>query len=80
MPSKTVMSRDSLVLEVVSPELLQRHLDLHYLHPEVTDALDEPLTKALGIESITTEHLLHIGRSIGQGWDSAENSGSFSKN
>ncbi|XP_059138506.1 uncharacterized protein LOC131926926 isoform X3 [Physella acuta] len=74
MPSKTVMTRDSLVMEVVSPELLQRHLDLHYLHPEVTEALDEPLTKALGIESITTEHLLHIGRSIGQGWDSAENS------
>ncbi|CAL1544092.1 unnamed protein product [Lymnaea stagnalis] len=74
MPSKTVVTHDSLVLEIVSPELLQRHLDLHYLHPDVAAVLNEPLTQALGIESVTTEHLLHIGRSIGQNWsnDSAD--------
>ncbi|BFZ19889.1 hypothetical protein BsWGS_22929 [Bradybaena similaris] len=69
MPSKTVIAKDSLVLEIISPESLQQFLGLYYLHPDVAAALDDPLIQALGIETVTTEHLLHVGQSIALNWD-----------
>ncbi|XP_055892730.1 uncharacterized protein LOC106068793 isoform X2 [Biomphalaria glabrata] len=74
MPSKTVICHDTLVLDIVSPQVLHQYLDLNYLHPDIAAflKLNEPLTKALGIESVTTEHLLHIGSSLAQYWDGAD--------
>ncbi|CAG5134711.1 unnamed protein product, partial [Candidula unifasciata] len=69
IPSKTVIAKDSLVLEIISPESLQRFLGLYYLHPDVAAALDDPLIQALGIETVTTEHLLHVGQSIALNWN-----------
>lgn len=68
LPSQTVMVHDSLLLEVVSPELLQRHLGLHYLHREAVGMLSPLLARSLGVETITSEHLLQIGRSLASAW------------
>lgn len=64
LPTQVVTVRDSLVHEVVSPEFLQRHLDLFFLHREVADVLNPTLIQCLGIESMTTSHLLQIGKVI----------------
>ncbi|XP_059167842.1 uncharacterized protein LOC131949848 [Physella acuta] len=66
IPSKTVITHDKLVLRMISPERLQKELDLYYLHPDVAKVLSEPLLHALGINSVTAKHLLHLGQSISQ--------------
>ncbi|KAK0061751.1 protein NO VEIN isoform X6, partial [Biomphalaria pfeifferi] len=74
MPLKTVICHDTQVLDIVSPQVLHQYLDLNYLHSDIAAflKLNEPLTKALGIESVATEHLLHIGRFLVQHWDGAD--------
>jgi hypothetical protein len=64
LPTQVVTVKDSLVHEVVTPEFLQRHLDLFFLHREVADVLNPTLIQCLGIESMTTSHLLQIGKVI----------------
>ncbi|XP_005090510.1 uncharacterized protein LOC101857532 isoform X2 [Aplysia californica] len=72
-PSQTIICQDSLVREIVSPELLQHQLGLFYIHQDVLGALNEALTRALGVSSITVERLLHIGRFNGLNWDNSGN-------
>ncbi|KAL8608369.1 hypothetical protein ACOMHN_002602 [Nucella lapillus] len=68
LPSQTVMVQDALVHEVISPELLERHLGLYYVHREVASMLSSALTRSLGMESITSEHLIQVGRSLASAW------------
>ncbi|KAK7114721.1 uncharacterized protein [Littorina saxatilis] len=68
LPSQTVMVQDSLVREVISPELLERHLGLHYVHRDVAAMLSPLLTRSLGVESITSDHLIQVGRSLVAAW------------
>nr|KAG5712633.1 hypothetical protein BaRGS_029688 [Batillaria attramentaria] len=68
LPSQTVMVQDSLLLEVISPELLQRHLGLHYLHRDAAAMLSPLLARSLGVETITSDHLVQIGRSLASSW------------
>lgn len=69
IPSQTIIARDPLTREVVTPELLQKHLSLFYLHRDVSEALNPTLTQSLGIESLTTEHLLQIGKALITEWN-----------
>lgn len=62
------MVQDSLVREVISPELLERHLGLHYVHRDVVAMLSPLLTRSLGVESITSDHLIQVGRSLVAAW------------
>lgn len=71
IPSKTVITHDKLVLKMISPERLQKELDLYYLHPDVAKVLSEPLLYALGINSVTAEHLLLLGQAISQNFKDA---------
>ncbi|CAG2195996.1 unnamed protein product [Mytilus edulis] len=64
LPTQVVCVKDSLVHEVVTPEFLQKHLDLFYLHREVADMLNPTLIQCLGIESLTVNHLIQIGKAI----------------
>ncbi|XP_076448916.1 LOW QUALITY PROTEIN: uncharacterized protein LOC143285481 [Babylonia areolata] len=68
LPSQTVMVQDALVHEVISPELLEHHLGLYYVHREVAAMLSSALTRSLGVESITSEHLVQVGRSLVAAW------------
>ncbi|RUS70891.1 hypothetical protein EGW08_021345 [Elysia chlorotica] len=73
LPSQCVFVRDSLVQEVVSSELLRHHLGLHYLHPELSSVLDQPLADVLGVQGLNTSHLLEIGGFISQNWSGQGN-------
>ncbi|KAK3589090.1 hypothetical protein CHS0354_017428 [Potamilus streckersoni] len=64
IPSQTVRVRDPLVHRVITPELLQKHLNLYYLHSDVAAMLNPTLTECLGIEMLTTEHLIQIGKTM----------------
>lgn len=64
LPTQVVTVKDALIREVVTPEFLQKHFDLFYLHREVTDMLNPTLIQCLGIESLTTNHLIQIGKAI----------------
>ncbi|CAC5410109.1 unnamed protein product [Mytilus coruscus] len=64
LPTQVVTVKDSLVHEVVTPEFLQKHLDLFYLHREVADMLNPTLIQCLGIESLTVNHLIQIGKAV----------------
>lgn len=72
MPSKAVICKDRLVRQIVSPEVLKRHLDLYFLHEDVVNALDSSQIESLGVEKITTEHLLLIGQSATVNWSNDE--------
>lgn len=63
-----VRVKDPLVLEVVTPDLLKDTLNLFYLHRDVAATLNSSLTHSLGIESLNTEHLLLIGKSLSLQW------------
>jgi len=64
IPSETVTVSDPLIREVVTPEVLQKHLNLFYIHRDVSEALNKNLTQYLGITHITTDHLIQIGKSL----------------
>ncbi|KAL3859496.1 hypothetical protein ACJMK2_009715 [Sinanodonta woodiana] len=64
IPSQTVRVRDKLVHRVITPELLQKHLNLYYLHSDVAAMLNPTLTQCLGIEMLSTEHLIEIGKTM----------------
>lgn len=68
LPSQTLMVQDSLVRQVISPELLEQHLGLHYVHREVASMLSPLLIRSLGVETITTDHLIQVGRSLIASW------------
>lgn len=68
MPSQTVMVRDHMIREVISADLLQKHLNLFYLHADVAAMLNESLTQSLGIQALTTEHLIQIGKAMSLNW------------
>ncbi|KAL3859494.1 hypothetical protein ACJMK2_009713 [Sinanodonta woodiana] len=70
IPSQTVRVRDKLVHRVITPELLQKHLNLYYLHSDVAAMLNPTLTQCLGIEMLTTEHLIQIGKTMIQNIES----------
>ncbi|KAK3086464.1 hypothetical protein FSP39_018803 [Pinctada imbricata] len=72
IPSQTVTVHDPLVLEVVTPELLKSTLNLHYLHRDVAAILNPSLTQSLGIECLTTDHLMLIGKSFVSAWEKGE--------
>jgi len=64
MPSQTVRVRDPLVRSVITPELLQTHLNLFYLHRDVASMLNTTLSSCLGIETLTSEHLFQLGKAL----------------
>ena len=62
MPSQLVYSRDPLVREVITSQQLHNLLSLDYLHAEVTACLSPALMQSLGIHSLSTQHLLEVGK------------------
>lgn len=54
--------------EVATPEMLQKLLNLYYVHSDMTHLLNSSLAHSLGIEKLTTDHLLKIGEAIATTW------------
>ena len=64
MPSQLVTSRDPLVRTLVSGALLREHLSLDYLHHGVAEVLNPALMASLGVQVLTTQHLMELGKVI----------------
>ena len=68
LPSQTVSVPDALMREVATPEMLQKLLNLYYIHNDMTNLLNSSLAHSLGIEKLATDHLLKIGEAIAASW------------
>lgn len=62
LPCKAVFCQDSTTLEFITPALLEEHLGLRYLHSDIAPALNPTLRSRLGIETLSSKHLLEIGK------------------
>lgn len=63
-PSQVVVAEDYLVQELISDQILNRYLSKHYLHPDLKPYLHGPLREVLGIETISSRHLIDIAKAI----------------
>jgi hypothetical protein len=77
LPSQMVICHDPLIQQVISPEMLEHHIGLFYLHNAVTSSNNTPLLQSLGIKQISTQHLLDIGKSLAKQWQDEEVEGLF---
>jgi len=64
LPSQLIITPSQLVRDVVSSALLRRHFDYDYLHRDVAATLNRQLVTSLGVQTLSTEHLLEIGKTI----------------
>lgn len=62
LPCKAIFCEDSTVQELITSALLEEHLGLSYLHPEMVPALNPTLRSRLGIETLSSKHLIEIGK------------------
>ena len=51
-----------VVKRLLPPVSLKRHLGLYYLHPDVASAINPALSVKLGIEELSSSHLIDIGK------------------
>ena len=61
LPTEAIFSEDSMIQELITPALLKEHLGLSYLHPEIVPALNPTLRFRLGIETLSSKHVMDIG-------------------
>jgi len=64
LPSQLIIVSDPLVRDVVSSTVLRRHLDYDYLHRDVASKLNHQLLTSLGVQTLSTQHLLEIGKTV----------------
>lgn len=62
LPCKAVFCEDRTIQELVTSALLEEHLGLSYLHPEMASALNPTLRSRLGIDNLSSKHLIEIGK------------------
>lgn len=63
-PSQVVVAEDYLIEELIRDQILNRYLNKYYLHPDLRADLHAPLRRVLGIETISCQHLIDIGKNI----------------
>lgn len=63
-PSQVVVAEDYLIEELISDQILNRYLNKYYLHPDLRVYLHAPLRRVLRIETISSQHLIDIGKTI----------------
>ncbi|XP_041072786.1 protein NO VEIN [Carcharodon carcharias] len=64
LPSQTAITHDKLVQEVITPELLHKHLNLAYLSPVLQSALNPALVSALGVHKLNSTDIIAITKAI----------------
>ncbi|XP_068725664.1 uncharacterized protein [Montipora capricornis] len=62
LPSRAIFCQDSTTQDLVTPALLKEHLGLCYLHSGIAKALNPTLRSRLGIETLSSKHLLEIAK------------------
>ncbi|XP_077982386.1 uncharacterized protein LOC144437336 [Glandiceps talaboti] len=64
LPSELAVTRDPLLRQVITSDLLHQHLNRCYLHPNVLSAISMPLINMLGVQTLSVKHLLEVGKAI----------------
>ncbi|XP_067914661.1 uncharacterized protein wu:fj29h11 isoform X3 [Heterodontus francisci] len=64
LPSQTAITQDNLVQEVITPEMLQKHLNLAYLSPVLQSALNPALVSALGVHKLSSADIIAVTKAI----------------
>ncbi|XP_069785977.1 uncharacterized protein [Narcine bancroftii] len=64
LPSQIAVTHDFLIQEVVTPELLEKHLNLAYINPVLQSTLSPALASALGIHKISTTDIIEVTKAI----------------
>ena len=72
IPSQLVNCNDALIRAVVTSSMLRSHLGFDYLHQDVASSVREKMLEDLGVQTITTQHLIEVGKSIIKDLKSAE--------
>ena len=64
IPSHLVICNDALIREVITSSMLHSHFGFDYLHHDVETSVSSNMLQVLGIQTITTQHLIEVGKSI----------------
>ena len=64
IPSQLVICNDALIRAVVTSSMLRHHLGFDYLHHDVASSVNSNMLQILGVQTITTQHLIEVGKSI----------------
>ncbi|XP_070575816.1 uncharacterized protein [Ptychodera flava] len=64
LPSELAVTRDPLLREVISPDLLHNHLNRSYLHPHIVSSISLPLINMLGVQTLSVKNLIEIGKAV----------------
>ncbi|XP_055510244.1 uncharacterized protein wu:fj29h11 isoform X2 [Leucoraja erinacea] len=64
LPSQIAITHDILVQEVITAELLEKHLSLAYLNPVLLSSLSPALVSALGIHKLSSTDIIAITKAI----------------
>lgn len=62
LPSQAIFCQDSTTRDLITPALLEEHLGLRYIHSEIAQSLNPTLRSRLGIETLSSKHLLEIAK------------------
>lgn len=62
LPSQAIFCQDCTTRDLITPALLEEHLGLRYMHSEIAQSLNPTLRSRLGIETLSSKHLLEIAK------------------
>lgn len=64
LPSQLVVTSDPLIRDVIPSTLLRECLNIDYLHTSVATILNTQMMHSLGVQTLNTQHLLEVGKTI----------------
>ena len=79
-PSQLIIIEDSLMRKILTPDLLRSQLGVSLLHDEVCRVLTPDLGNSMGVQKISTTHLLEAGKALVKNLELAVNSDEHGRN
>ncbi|XP_048869160.1 uncharacterized protein wu:fj29h11 isoform X2 [Brienomyrus brachyistius] len=64
LPSQIAATQDPLIQEAIGDDMLQRHLNLSYMHPTLQSVLPQSLISALGVHRLRGQDIATVTRAM----------------
>uniref|UniRef100_A0A3B3RWP0 Wu:fj29h11 n=1 Tax=Paramormyrops kingsleyae TaxID=1676925 RepID=A0A3B3RWP0_9TELE len=64
LPSQIAATQDPLIQEAIGEDMLQRHLNLSYMHPTLQSVLPQSLISALGVHRLRGQDVATVTRAM----------------
>lgn len=64
LPSQIAAIQDPLIQEAIGEDVLQRHLNLSYMHPTLQSVLPQSLISALGVHRLRGQDIATVTRAM----------------